>query len=202
MNATEANLGCESYTGARPHRAEDDEAAKTRKEERVTRRPSGANKLRFTPLAPSIHVTPEVLNEITGAAAKSVDGVDGLDGVIDDDEHEPHKDDMPLDACRWALAGKRHQGCLGDEARLHQKPVKAGMEAQLMETLVKDKIKEALSPDNIRESLQAAKADMDDTNAEAVDVWLEKGPDAMVEHVFTDKKGNQRSYAEMRMLHG
>ena len=191
MNATEANLGCESYTGARPHRAEDDEAAKTRKEERAARRPSGAG--HFRPLAPSIHVTPEVLNEITGAAAKSVDG---------DDEHDPYKDDASEEACRWALAGKRPQGCLGDEARLPEIPVKAGMEAQLMETLVRDKLKEDFSPDNIRETLQASKANMDDTNAEATDVCLEKGPDAMVEHVFTDKKGNRRSDAEMRMLYG
>jgi hypothetical protein len=115
----------------------------------------------------------------------------------DSSDDDPYKDDMPLKACKWIP-----HGCLGDEARLSQIPVKAGMEAQLMETLVKDKIKKALSPDNIEETLQAAKADMDDTNAEAVDVWLEKGPDAMVEHVFTDKKGNQRSYAEMRMLYG
>ena len=43
---------------------------------------------------------------------------------------------------------------------------------------------------------------MDETNAEAVDVWLEKGSDSMVKHVFTDKKGNEKSHSEMRMLHG
>lgn len=182
MNATNANAGCESYTGARPHRAEDDEAAKTRKEGRVARRPSGPNNLCFTPLAPSKHVTSEILAET----------------VDDDDEHDPYEDGASEEACRWALAGKRPQGCLGDEARLPEIPVKAGMEAQLMETLVRDKLKEGFSPDNIRETLQAAKANMNDTNAEAVDVWSA----ALVEHVFTDKKGNRRSDAEMRMLYG
>lgn len=138
-----------------------------------------------------------VTREKTVSSSIDVAKKGGHDAQDDFSDDELYEDNIPRKACRLVP-----QGCLGNETHLPQKPAKAGMEAQLMETLVKNKIKEELSPDNIKETLQAAKADMDDTNAEAVDVWLEKGPDAMVEHVFTDKKGNQRSYAEMRMLHG
>ena len=127
--------------------------------------------------------------------------VDTGDKFIEEDVTTEKTASSSIDAAEQPVQDTQDDSS-DDEARLSQIPLKAGMEEQLMETLVKDKIKKALSPDNIKETLQAAKANMDDTNAEAVDVWLEKGPDAMVEHVFTDKKGNQRSYAEMRMLYG
>ena len=127
--------------------------------------------------------------------------VDTSDKFIEEDVTTEKTASSSIDAAEQPVQDTQDDSS-DDEARLSQIPLKAGMEEQLMETLVKDKIKKALSPDNIKETLQAAKANMDDTNAEAVDVWLEKGPDAMVEHVFTDKKGNQRSYAEMRMLYG
>ena len=43
---------------------------------------------------------------------------------------------------------------------------------------------------------------MDDTNKKALKVWITKGPEAAVKHMFTGSTGERLTYLEMRERYG
>jgi len=97
----------------------------------------------------------------------------------------------------YSKAPDTESGCPPDEdPEIHKKNKETAMR------LMKAKIQEDFKPENLSETLEGLKVNMDENNSKAADVWLKEGTDSMIKHIMTNEDGSQMSYAQSRALYG
>ena len=83
-----------------------------------------------------------------------------------------------------------------EDPEIHKKNKETAMR------LMKEKIQEDFKPENLSETLEGLKVNMDENNSKAVDVWLKEGTDSMLKQIMTNEDGSPMSYAQSRALYG